>query len=399
MTRKEFIQNSIGLGLGLPFLSLFLDSCDDNIATPTFQTDFTGKILIIGAGASGMAAGYLLQRYGVDFQIIEASSNYGGRVKRTDTFADFPIDLGAEWIHDNPSILAELINDPTVDAKIDLVSYSPKTFQTWDDGKLKQRNFARHFYSEYKFKSTTWYGFFEKFIVPSIIDKMVFNTPITNIDYSSDKVKLTAQNGEAFEADKVIVTVPIKILQGDLVSFTPDLPSNLKTAIHSIFVGDGFKAFIKFKERFYPDVLFNGRFLTEVSKGNKIFYDAAFGKDLNTNVLALFSVDDGAAPYASLNTEQAILDKILTELDEMFDGKASENYVQHIFQNWSKEPFIQGSYTSIFNNDYDETIETIATPIENKVFFAGEALGDDDQATVHGACLSGYSQVEKMLKT
>jgi monoamine oxidase len=401
MTRKEFLQNSLGLGIGLPFFSMFMSSCEDTVTiTPqTFQTDFTGKVIIIGAGAAGMGAGYLLQRYGVDFQIIEASSVYGGRIKRADNFADFPIDLGGEWIHDNPSILAQLVNDPTVDTNVDLVSYNPKTFKAWDNGRLKSRNFARHFYSEYKFKSTTWYGFFEKYIVPSIADKMVFDTPITNIDYSSDKVKLTAQDGQTFEADKVIVTIPIKVLQGDLVSFSPALPNNVTTAIDSIFVGDGFKAFIEFKERFYPDILFTGRFLSEVSAGDKTFYDAAFGKDTNKNILGLFSIDDKAAAYAQLETEQAILDKILGELDEMFDGKASENYVQHIFQNWSKEPFIQGSYTTVFNNDYDETFNALAAPIDNKVFFAGEVLGYDNQATVHGACLSGYTQVEKVLNS
>ena len=39
----------------------------------------------------------------------------------------------------------------------------------WKDGKLRKRNIASHFYSEYKFKSTTWYGFFEQHIVPTIL--------------------------------------------------------------------------------------------------------------------------------------------------------------------------------------------------------------------------------------
>jgi len=399
MTRKEFLKNSAAFSLGLPFLSMFLDSCDDDGITPsTFETDFTGKVIIVGAGAAGMAAGYLLQRYGVDFQIIEASSNYGGRVKRTDTFTDFPIDLGGEWIHDNPSILAQLINNPGVNANIDVVTYNPKTFQFWDNGKLKQRNFARHFYSEYKFKSTTWYGFFEKYLVPSIADNMLFNKPIVEINYSTDKVKLTAADNEVFEADKVIVTIPIKVLQSDLVSFVPALPDAVSTAIDSIFVGDGFKAFIEFNEQFYPDILMTGKFFEEISSGDKIYYDAAFGKDTDKNVLGLFTIDDEAAVYASLDTEQEIIDKILGELDEIFEGKASENYVQHIFQNWTKEPYIKGSYTSVFNNDYDATVSTLSAPIDNKVFLAGEVLGGDNQATVHGACQAGYAQVEKMLK-
>jgi len=84
MTRKEFIEKSLLMGIGLPFLSsTFLQSCskDDSIF-PKFQTNFSGKVIIVGAGAAGLAAGYLLKRYGVDFEIIEAASVYGGRLKK-----------------------------------------------------------------------------------------------------------------------------------------------------------------------------------------------------------------------------------------------------------------------------------------------------------------------------
>jgi len=69
-------------------------------------------VAIVGAGAAGLAAGYLLQRYRVDFEIIEAAPVYGGRLKRAEGFADFPIDLGAEWIHTHPVVLAEILNQP-----------------------------------------------------------------------------------------------------------------------------------------------------------------------------------------------------------------------------------------------------------------------------------------------
>ena len=56
MTRKEFIQMSALLGIGLPFLSIFLESCDkDDIDLyPEFEVNFNGKVLIIGAGAAGL---------------------------------------------------------------------------------------------------------------------------------------------------------------------------------------------------------------------------------------------------------------------------------------------------------------------------------------------------------
>ena len=90
MTRKEFIRICQVLGIGLPLQSM-LGGCNDT----ELQSNFDGKVLIIGAGAGGMSAGYLLNQLGIEFKILEASSTYGGRMKTNKDFADFPIPLGA----------------------------------------------------------------------------------------------------------------------------------------------------------------------------------------------------------------------------------------------------------------------------------------------------------------
>jgi heterodisulfide reductase subunit A-like polyferredoxin len=95
MTRKEFMKISGLLGISIPLPSM-LASCDKENIEPN---DFSGSVLIIGAGAAGMASGYLLEQKGIDFQILEASNTYGGRMKRATSFVDFPIPLGAEWLH------------------------------------------------------------------------------------------------------------------------------------------------------------------------------------------------------------------------------------------------------------------------------------------------------------
>jgi monoamine oxidase len=105
-----------------------------------------------------------------------------------------------------------------------------------------------------------------------------------------------------------------------------------------------------------------------------------------------------ASDYTNLGSDEAIIEKILSELDEIFDGKASENYVYHVIQNWSKEPFIQASYSYNFDNNQQDTVNAITEPLNNKIYFAGEALSVDYQATVHGACDSAYEAVERLLK-
>ena len=69
---------------------------------------YTGKVIIIGVGASGLAAAKILEQNGIDYQILEATDRYSGRLKKVEGFADFPIDIEAEWIHNKAQILNKL---------------------------------------------------------------------------------------------------------------------------------------------------------------------------------------------------------------------------------------------------------------------------------------------------
>lgn len=389
------------MGLGMSFLSMFLESCAqaENEArelVPQISTDFTGKVLIIGAGAAGMSAAYFLERNNIEYEVLEASGTYGGRVKRTDDFADFPIDLGAEWLHTDPIVLSEILDDSSITDNIELITYNPQTYSVWNGKKLSRQNWMNNFYSEYKFKSTTWFGFFEKYIIPHIGAKIQYNQAVEEINYQNEKIQIKTAAGQTFEADKVLITVPITILQQEMISFNPPLPTNKIDAIKGVEMGDGIKVFIEFREKFYPDMIVMGGILGALSASERLYYDAAFGKDVEKHVLGLFTVGENATPYAQLENDQAIIDKILGELDEMFEGKASETYEKHIIQNWSKEPFIGGSYPQSYENR-SQNIANILEPLDKKVFFAGEAIHDEWQSTVNGACESGYEVVKNLL--
>lgn len=400
MTRKEFIKHSLSMGLGLPFLSsILLESCSKDPIFPDFTTDFSGKVTIVGAGAAGMAAGYLLKRYGIDFQIIEAAPVYGGRLKKAEGFADHPIDLGAEWIHTKPSILADIINDPEIDAKVDIIVYNPQTIKAWNNGKLRAHNYVSSFYTEWKFKHTTWFDFFEEYIVPHIIDNIVLQKPITGIDYNNDKVLLRTADNETFESDKVLITSSIKTLQEQQITFSPALPQDKLEAIDDVFMGDGIKIFVEFKEQFYPEVLVFGKVLQALEEEEKFVYDAMFRKNSNKNVLGLFAINEKARAYTKLSSETEIIEQFLSELDEIFDGKASENYIDHIIQNWSNEPYIKGSYSYSFKGDQESVVKKISEPVMDRLFFAGEALSIEDTSTVHGACASAYATIKKMVSS
>ena len=98
MDRRQFIKQSTFLTLGgLLIPSTLLSSCrKENLFE---DINFDGTVMIIGAGAAGLYAGYILKSKGIDFKILEASNTIGGRMGKLNGFADYTIDTGAQWLH------------------------------------------------------------------------------------------------------------------------------------------------------------------------------------------------------------------------------------------------------------------------------------------------------------
>jgi monoamine oxidase len=367
MNRKEFLKICGILGIGAPMHSGFISCKADGVIVPNFK----GKVIIIGAGAGGLTTGYLLQQLGIPFEILEASDIYGGRMRINTDFADFPIPLGAEWLETSTDIFKEIVNDPTVQVKIETVADNP----------------------DRKFVNSSWYSFFEEYIVPSISENIRYKTIVKSIDYSGNQIITKTQNGE-FLSDKVVVSVPLKILQDRDIRFTPNLPPTKTDAIAGPIVWEGFKAFFEFSKNFYGDG--HTYSISPKTDGQKIYYNASHGQKTSKNILGLFSVGKPAKELQSLSNA-AFKDLVLNELDGLFGKQASPNYIKHISQNWNKEPFIKGGYMS----DYADwqTVKELGKSVVDKIYFAGGAYTDgQDWVSVNAAALSAKAAVEELVK-
>ncbi|WP_431158615.1 flavin monoamine oxidase family protein [Winogradskyella poriferorum] len=399
MTRKDFIRACGLLGISLPF-SPVINACkssdDNDVSTNNTSASSIEKVIIVGAGVAGMTAGYLLNQQGIDFQIIEASPNYGGRIKHTRSFSNFPISLGGEWIHVDRSILEEAVNDSSIDVSMETQPYvSADQYGYYDGNELSISNLGASGVSEdLKFVGSSWLDFFETYILPSVENKIIYNTPIQSIDYSGASIIATSNGNNTFTADRIIVTVPLKMIQNNTINFNPELSSSRQNAISSLNVWSGFKAFFKFDTKFYPTFL---EFEDSAnSQGQRLYYDASYAQNTTDNILGLFSVGQQAEVYQALS-ETAQRDYILDELDTVFgNNMATDNYIDHVVQNWNDEPFIGGAYMT--DQENWQLVRRIGRSVDDKLFFAGCAYTTgEDWSSVHTAIRSAVRAIEELV--
>jgi monoamine oxidase len=226
----------------------------------------------------------------------------------------------------------------------------------------------------------------------------------------SVEVKVSDQKGAStLEAKRVLITVPLSLLkapvgQPGVIDFVPELPSQKKIALDRLEMGKVIRVTLRFRERFWEAVkppearksLSDMSFLLTQDEWFPTWWTAHPQK---------WPVITGWAPFRSgerlsgksrsfvvehaLQTLSTVLRISQSELEKMLEGAH--------FHDWQTDPFSLGAY-SYGKVGADGAQQALAEPIDNTLFFAGEATDTTGHnGTVHGAIASGYRAASQIL--
>jgi len=117
MNQNEFNKNVFLYAVGLVIMPSIIRCSLEDIKTKK-------RIVIVGAGAAGLYAGFLLEKLGLEFTILEANSIHGGRLGKLEGFADYDIDTGGQWLHGINNIIGQLVTDKNIKITLDDAPYS-----------------------------------------------------------------------------------------------------------------------------------------------------------------------------------------------------------------------------------------------------------------------------------
>ncbi len=210
-------------------------------------------------------------------------------------------------------------------------------------------------------------------------------TVVRSIELSADGVKIESNRG-ALSADRVIVAAPLGVLKANRIQFKPGLSEEKQRAIQALGVGALEKIVLRFPRQFWPDETFQFGYAPRRGERPAIheFYNYApvAGQPI------LVGLGAGEQGKALQRDSRAAAAGTLQILKEIF-GNSIPAPVRQQASAWTSDPFSLGSYTYVATGASLAQCETLARPIEDRIYFAGEHTSAKYPGTTHGAFLSG----------
>ena len=346
------------------------------------------KIIILGAGLSGLLTAYRLQNKGFEIEIIEARDRIGGRIHTIHSNAA-QVEMGATWFNDVHVNFKKLLSELELDY-FEQFMQGTSYFEPFSAAAAQEIEIPANSPSYRVVGGTNQ-------VIESLKNKLdsvtiQLNETVNELHFENNKVKITTQN-QAFEADYVISTLPQALFAND-ITVTPTLPEKL-TAIASkthTWMQDSIKVAFIYATPFWRNKQFSGTLFSNVGPITE-FYDQS-NASLDKFALCGF-VSSGMEMYNPAER----LEKIKLQLVKVFGQEALEftSYQETV---WSKETATKSPKQIGFmyphqNNGHPLFREAYC---DNRLFFAGTETAKQYPGYMEGAVIAAENVVHTILK-
>ncbi|XP_058725350.1 lysine-specific histone demethylase 1 homolog 3-like [Vicia villosa] len=229
------------------------------------------------------------------------------------------------------------------------------------------------------------------------------NHTVTNVSYGikepgeNNKVKVSTLNGNEFFGDAVLITVPLGCLKAETIQFSPSLPEWKCSSIQRLGFGVLNKVVLEFPNVFWDDAVdYFGATAEDRSKRGHCFMFWNVKKTVGAPVLIALVVGKAAIDSQSLSSSDHV-NHALKVLRKLFGEDSVPDPVGHVVTDWGRDPYSFGAYSYVAVGASGEDYDILGRPVDNCLFFAGEATCKEHPDTVGGAMMSGLREAVRII--
>ena len=291
-------------------------------------------------------------------------------------------------------ILKRLSEDPIVKRGIQwqIASYIELEYATnYDQLSLKYWEMDESFSGDDVIVS----GGFQKIVEPLSDGLDIrYGHVVEKVSFDGSGAKVTTSQG-VIEADRVVVTLPLGVLQQERVQFEPQLPEAKRSSIGRLEMGVMNKIALRFSKRFWPEDAHRLGLLNSSTENLTEYFPLT--PHSGQPVIVGLTRGRHAKSIEKANKEEAV-QQALSDLRFMFGSAVPYKAVDSVVTGWYSDEFSRGAYSSIPPGGSFSDYRTLAKPLDGTVFFAGEATHATYPGTLHGAYLSGERAAKEIMK-
>lgn len=400
-------------------------------------------VVVVGAGAAGVAAGRRLVAAGLDVAIVEARERLGGRAHTVATALGRPVDVGCEWLHSaerNPWVgvardLGFAIDEtlPNWGARVswhfgeeaqrdwmaaredfderceraalaaedrpesELLESGGRwngligAISTWANGaeleRVSVKDHARYENSALNWRVPQGYGALVSAYGASLPVRL--GTVVERIDHRGRTIVVGTSRGD-ISCRAVIVTIPTNLLAREALRFVPALPEKIAAAA-GLPLGVADKLYLAIDgpvEDLPRDRHLVGRTDRVATGGYQLrlhgwpIIECYFGGTLATELER--AGPDGMAEFA------------VGELAGLLGHAIRPRLKPLAHSAWVLDPLANGSYSCALPGHADDRLK-LAEPVDERLYFAGEACSVNFFGTAHAALITAVAAAEQAI--
>lgn len=438
ITRRRFG----GIAAALPFLGA---------AAPLVSNP---DVVIVGAGAAGIAAAQTLMNGGHRVQVVEAAARIGGRCYTDTASLGAAFDAGASWLrnaernplngfakvfgfetrrHDPAEVLfangrqssaearqayerafdalsvalaeaaeedddvaANVVPQPEIDAAArDWLPTAAAAIGPFDMGVDFESMSVKDWFNRDDLEPS----FIVRQGVGTLVNRIAFNLPVAvntvvrDISVSGGRVSV-ATSGGTLNARAAIVSVSPGVLKAESIAFEPGLSAEMTAGLNGLDMGLISKVALSFAPGSAALAFGEDRMLVPQVRGERGHYFLI--RPFGAPVVICFTGGSLAWDLAT-QSEATNVAFAIDRLKAALGNNAAQGLRDGVATKWGTDPLTRGAH-AVAKPGERRARRALNEPIGERVFLAGEALAGKAAQTAHGAYETGQRAARRVIE-